>query len=232
MQILIDIGVLLLAYLAGAIPFGLLIVKIATGKDLRQVESGRTGGTNAMRAAGCSAGALTGILDVAKGFAAVWAAQALSPTHYAVHVLAGLAVILGHNHSVFLPEYDEQGRLVRLRGGAGGAPSMGGAMGLWLPSIFFTAPLAALIFFTLGIASVTTMGAAALGLIVFAVAASRGLIPTIYVLYPVLSELLFVLALQSNIKKLLAGQERVVKYSLYGRMRARRTNSSSGDGSS
>jgi len=43
---------LLLAYLVGSIPFGWLVVKIASGKDVRTVESGRTGGTNAMRAAG------------------------------------------------------------------------------------------------------------------------------------------------------------------------------------
>lgn len=52
MVILSSIGVLILAYLIGSIPFGLIIVKLSTGKDIRTVESGRTGGTNAMRAAG------------------------------------------------------------------------------------------------------------------------------------------------------------------------------------
>ena len=48
MQVWMDAGVVLLAYVFGAIPFGLLIVKLATGKDIRQVASGRTGGTNAV----------------------------------------------------------------------------------------------------------------------------------------------------------------------------------------
>ena len=52
MQMLIDASVILLAYIFGSIPFGLLIVKFSTGKDIRQVASGRTGGTNAARAAG------------------------------------------------------------------------------------------------------------------------------------------------------------------------------------
>ncbi|MBK8428740.1 MAG: glycerol-3-phosphate acyltransferase [Lewinellaceae bacterium] len=52
MQTVIDLGVIFLAYVFGSIPFGLLIVKLKTGKDIREVESGRTGGTNAMRAAG------------------------------------------------------------------------------------------------------------------------------------------------------------------------------------
>ena len=52
MQILIEASVVLLAYFFGSIPFGLLIVRFSTGKDIRQVASGRTGGTNAGRAAG------------------------------------------------------------------------------------------------------------------------------------------------------------------------------------
>ena len=61
MQIAIGIGVIVLAYLIGSIPFGLLIVKIKTGQDVRLVESGRTGGTNAMRAAGFASDVMTGI---------------------------------------------------------------------------------------------------------------------------------------------------------------------------
>ena len=52
MQFLIAGGILLAAYLFGSIPFGLIVVKLMSGKDIRTVASGRTGGTNAMRAAG------------------------------------------------------------------------------------------------------------------------------------------------------------------------------------
>ncbi|MCA2003012.1 MAG: glycerol-3-phosphate acyltransferase, partial [Chloroflexi bacterium] len=133
MQILPEIGVILLAYLIGAIPFGLLVVKLKTGKDVREVESGRTGGTNAMRAAGFWAGFITAMLDILKGAGAVWLAAWLSPAHWA-HVAAPLAAILGHNYSIFLLTRDEKGR-VRLGGGAGGAPSVGGAIGLWPGSV-------------------------------------------------------------------------------------------------
>ena len=51
-MVVTSIGVIFLAYLIGSIPFGLIIVKLTTGKDIRSVASGRTGGTNAMRAAG------------------------------------------------------------------------------------------------------------------------------------------------------------------------------------
>ena len=222
MQTLIVIGGVLLAYIFGSIPFGLLIVKLTTGKDIREVESGRTGGTNAMRAAGLWAGLFTATLDILKGAAAVWVMDAISPGNHLAHVLAPLAAILGHNYSLFLPEYDDKGRFVRLRGGAGGAPAVGGALGIWATSVLIIVPLGALTFFTLGIASVTTMSVALFAIILFAIRAAQGLMPWVDVLYPIAAELLLILALRPNIQKLLAGNERVVKYSLYGKLRERR----------
>jgi len=121
-----------------------------------------------------------------------------------------------------LPERDENGRIIRLRGGAGGAPSVGGAMGLYLPSILIVLPLGMLTFFTIGIASVTTMAVALYSTLAFAYYASQGIIPWAYVLYGVGAEILLVLALQPNIKRLFEGNERVVKYSLNGWLRKRK----------
>src|SRR6185503_23621 len=104
MQLLLDIVAVILGYLLGSIPFGLLIVKLKTGKDLRTVESGRTGGTNAARAAGFGAGLLTAILDILKGAVAVWMAEYLDPANHVIHVLAPVFAILGHNYSFFLLE--------------------------------------------------------------------------------------------------------------------------------
>jgi len=222
MQLVIDIGIVLLAYVFGSIPFGLLIVKLKTGKDIREVESGRTGGTNAMRAAGFGAGLLTAMLDILKGAAAVWVAQWLAPGNHWMHVIAPLAAILGHNHSVFLPERDEKGRIVRFRGGAGGAPAVGGAIGLWPGSILIILPLGILTFFTIGIASITTMAVALFAIILFAIRASQGFMQWIDVWYGVGAEILLMWALRPNLKKLLEGNERIVKYSLNGWLRARK----------
>ena len=79
MHLLIDGGLVLLGYLIGSIPFGLVVVKLKTGKDIRTVESGRTGGTNAFRAAGFGAGLLTAFLDIFKGTVAAWIALAVNP---------------------------------------------------------------------------------------------------------------------------------------------------------
>ncbi len=221
MQIAFDIGVIILAYVFGSIPFGLLIVKLKTGKDIREVESGRTGGTNAMRAAGFWAGFATAMLDILKGAVGVWLARWLSPDHHRVHVVAPLCAILGHNYSIFLTERDVNGKF-RLRGGAGGAPSVGGAMGIWPGSILIILPLGMLTFFTIGIASITTMAVALFAIIVFAIRASQGLMPWIYVWYGVGAEILLVWALRPNLKKLFEGNERIVKYSLNGWLKARR----------
>jgi glycerol-3-phosphate acyltransferase PlsY len=221
MQILIGIGAVIIGYILGSIPFGLIIVKLKTGKDIRTVESGRTGGTNAVRAAGFMAGFLTAILDILKGAVAVWVAQALSPENHVIHVLAAVAAILGHNYSVFLIERDATGNL-RFRGGAGGAPALGGAMGLWWPMfpIVFTAGL--IVWFTIGIASVTTMIVGLVVTIVFAIRASQGLQDPTDIWYGVIAELLLLWALRPNIQKLLSGKERVIKYSLNGWLRARK----------
>ena len=225
MQTVIDLGVIFLAYVFGSIPFGLLIVKLKTGKDIREVESGRTGGTNAMRAAGFWAGFATAMLDILKGAGAVWVAKWITPAEW-VHVVTPLAAILGHNHSIFLAERDENGKIVRLRGGAGGAPSVGGAMGLWPASILVILPLGMLTFFTIGIASITTMAVALFAIIIFAVRASQGFMQWIDVLYGVGAEILLVWALRPNLKKLFEGNERVVKYSLNGWLRARKEKKS------
>ena len=222
MQIVFAIGVIVLGYIVGSIPFGLLIVKIGTGKDIRDVESGRTGGTNAMRAAGFWAGIFTAVMDVLKGAVAVWIAQAIMPENHLTHVLAAIGAIIGHNYSIFLPEKDEDGKFVRLRGGAGGAPTVGGAIGLWAPSVFIIVTLGALTFFLVGIASIVTMSVALFALIIFSVRAYLGLSPWMDVLYGVVALVLLVWALRPNIQKLMAGDERVIKYSLYGKIREKR----------
>jgi len=221
MQIVLAILAIVLAYVIGSIPFGLLIVKMKTGKDIRTVESGRTGGTNAMRAAGFWAGFATAMLDIVKGAAGVWLARWITPDMPVVHVIAPLAAILGHNYSIFLAERDANGKF-RLRGGAGGAPSVGGAMGLFLPSILIVLPLGMLTFFTIGIASVTTMAVALFSTLAFAYFAWQGAIPCAYIWYGIGAEILLVLALQPNIKRLFEGNERVVKYSLNGWLKARK----------
>ncbi len=169
-------GIPLLSYLLGSIPFGLLVVKWRTGQDIRKVGSGRTGGTNAMRAAGYGNGVLTVVMDTLKGACAVWLARWLASGNVWLEVAAPLLAILGHNYSVFLTVRDERGR-PHFRGGAGGAPALGGALGLWLPSVLVILPVSVLVFFGVGYASLTTISVGILATIVFGLRAWRGLPP-------------------------------------------------------
>jgi acyl phosphate:glycerol-3-phosphate acyltransferase len=99
---MIALLVLPIAYLLGAIPFGYLLVKWKTGGDVRASGSGNIGATNVLRTTGRAAGIATLLLDIAKGYAAVWIAARLSDNDPIWMSLAMLAVIAGHAFPVFL----------------------------------------------------------------------------------------------------------------------------------
>ncbi len=209
MAVLRVLWLLAVAYFLGAIPFGYIIAKMTRNVDVRQIESGRTGGTNTLRAAGFWAGLATATLDILKGATTVWLAKFVFPDLHWVHVLAPIAAIIGHNYSLILAERDPEGK-VRLYGGAGGAPAAGGALGLWAPSLLYILAIGVVLFFVVGYASVTTMSVPLIAGAVFAYQAAQGNLPWVYVAYAVLAEALLLWALRPNIRRLLNGTERVV----------------------
>jgi glycerol-3-phosphate acyltransferase PlsY len=223
MQLLQSLILLLVCYLIGSIPFGAVIVRLKTGKDIRKVESGRTGGTNAMRAAGLWAGVLTAVLDFFKSACCVWlvrwlAGMSLLPQTPWLEILAPVAAVLGHNYSIFLVERNERGQ-VKLRGGAGGAPTTGGAFGLWAPSVLILLPIGVIILFGVGYASLATLSVALSAILLFAYRAWIGASPWQYIFYGLLSGILMVWSLRPNIRRLINGTERVVGW----RARSRKT---------
>lgn len=200
---------LVIAYLYGSIPFGLIIVWIAKKKDLRKIESGRTGGTNAMRAAGLLAGLLTALMDVSKGVVAVWVATNLVPGSDWAKVAAALVAILGHNYSIFLMEKNAAGRW-HLRGGAGGATAFGGVIGLWPTAALIILPLVLMVYLLVGYASVTTMSIALFSTIIFVIRAIKGVSSWVMVGYGLAALIIVILALRPNLERLRNGTERVV----------------------
>jgi len=111
---------LLLSYLCGALPFGVIAGKLR-GVDVRAVGSGNTGATNVWRALGPGTGTIVFILDVLKGFAAPYIARKLLGENYFDGIaLCALMAVIGHTFSVFL----------KFRGGKGIATGLGAILGL------------------------------------------------------------------------------------------------------
>jgi len=93
---------LVIAYLLGSIPFGYLLVKFKTGRDVRASGSGNIGATNVLRTTGRAAGVATLLLDIAKGYLAVWLEGRLTDESIEWMAVAALVVMIGHSYPVFL----------------------------------------------------------------------------------------------------------------------------------
>jgi glycerol-3-phosphate acyltransferase PlsY len=99
---LIHLGIPVVAYLLGSIPFGLLVGAVFGGRDVRHAGSGNIGATNVSRVAGPFAGILTLVLDAAKGSVAVLAAARLTEDSAEWMVVAGICALLGHCYPLWL----------------------------------------------------------------------------------------------------------------------------------
>jgi len=99
-DILNALGLTALAYLLASIPFGVIVGRMATGKDIRAQGSGHAGATNVMRQAGWRVAIVAAVLDVAKAFIGVWLARRFGSTVW-VSALAATAAVAGHCWPVF-----------------------------------------------------------------------------------------------------------------------------------
>ncbi len=115
------VAALLLGYLLGSIPFGLLLTRLGGAGDLRAIGSGNIGATNVLRTGRKGLAAATMLLDIGKGAAAVLLVDALFP---GTAMLGGLAAFIGHCYPVWL----------KFKGGKGVATLMGVVLALSWPS--------------------------------------------------------------------------------------------------
>lgn len=193
------LGVALLAYLIGSFPAGFLVARL-WGVNVLDHGSGRTGGTNVFRAAGIVPALVTGALDVGKGSLAVWLAGQLVPGagQATAEVLAGAAVILGHNHSIFL----------RFRGGAGVGTSLGALGAIYWPAAVVLVVLLVVIIAITRYASIGSLVIVTAMPIILIVLAGMGILSNTYVCYGLLAWALIVYAHRPNIRRLIAGTER------------------------
>lgn len=195
------VAVVFAAYLMGSAPVGYLLGR-AWGVNVLEWGSGRTGGTNVLRSAGILPALLTGALDVGKGALAVWLAGWLVPGSpgAVAQVLAGAAVILGHNYSVFLG----------FRGGAGVGTSLGALGALYWPAAVALVGLLVTVILVTRYASVGSLVVALSMPLVIAGLAMAGELTMTYVAYGLLAAAIVIYAHRPNIHRLLAGNERRV----------------------
>ena len=195
---LVRVAVALVAgFLLGGIPFGIIIPRLIGGPDPRTIGSGRTGGANVSRAVGFRWAAVSGLLDVAKGAAAVLLVVVIGGDVVA-QVVAALAVIVGHSRSVF----------IGLRGGRGVAPATGGALILAPAILAVIFPVFVIVIAVTRISSLGSLGASLMGGVVMVVATVLLSLPPIYYVYGIGVPGLIWLFHADNIQRLLAGQER------------------------
>ena len=204
-------AVIILSYLIGSIPFGVLISRWFARVDVRNYGSGKMGATNVLRVAGRKAAAAVVVFDLLKGGAAVVIAWLVLRGHFWVvfgsdewllvkstPVLAALAAMAGHTWPIFL----------KFHGGRGVATFFGGLAILCPPAFVFGGQVAIL--------SAGLTRYASLGSIAGAVATYTILVPlTIsnsypveYLLYSLIGTIAIILTHIDNIDRLLAGTER------------------------
>jgi glycerol-3-phosphate acyltransferase PlsY len=101
--------------LAGSLPFGLWLVRVFKGRDIREIGSGNIGASNVWRSFGPRLGAVVIVLDIAKGLVpTLVAAEVAGPL---AGVLTGGAAMLGHWRPLFM-RFQRGGKMVATCGGA------------------------------------------------------------------------------------------------------------------
>jgi acyl phosphate:glycerol-3-phosphate acyltransferase len=194
----------LIAYLLGSIPFGLLIVKMTGGGDLRQAGSGNIGAANVTRVAGPVLGIATLLLDAGKGYLAVWLARRWSGGNIRWISIAALAVVLGHMFSVWL----------RFRGGKGVATSLGAYLAIsgagWAVAAAAAVWLLVAGFWRyVSLASIAAAGA--FPFLLYELYAPHFAPPSVLSLSTVLIAVLIVWKHRANMQRLIAGTENQLK---------------------
>jgi glycerol-3-phosphate acyltransferase PlsY len=203
------VGVVLMGYLLGSIPFGLLISKRSSKIDVRKYGSGKIGATNVLRAAGRKAAALVVFLDVSKGTMAVVLAGLIVGRSYLVvgdfglgvlvaQVLAALAAIAGHNWSVFL----------KFHGGRGVATYMGGLIALSPVAAIFGGEI---LIIGAGLTKFVSLGSIAGTVGTYAILVPLTIMhgfPIEYLVYALIGTITIIVMHRDNIKRLLSGKER------------------------
>ena len=186
------LAVIIVGYLIGAIPTGLIVVRLLTGEDIRRHGSGNIGTVNVLRVAGTGTAVVVLAVDILKGMVPVMLAVRMGLPSWTV-VAGGLAAIAGHNWSVFL----------KFQGGKGIATSFGALLALSWP--------AAAVAGAVWVIAVAITRYASLGSLLAVVSVPLSLRwlrqPDAYVYFGIIAALFAVYRHRANIQRLVTGTE-------------------------
>jgi acyl phosphate:glycerol-3-phosphate acyltransferase len=191
---MITFAALVVGYLLGAIPFGLVLSRLAGHGDIRNIGSGNIGATNVLRTGNKGLAALTLLLDLCKGWAAVavacrWGEPAA--------LTAGLGAVVGHMFPVWLG----------FRGGKGVATALGVLIGLAWPVALIAASIWLAVVFITRYSSLAALVAAAIAGVVAPFLTGDAAAVLIAVI-----ALLVILRHHANIRRLIAGREHRISF--------------------
>lgn len=194
-------ALLLVAYLIGSIPTGVLMAKLTGGVDPREVGSGRTGGTNALRAMGWTRGLAVALFDGCKGAVPVLIAMYVDAPDV-ILALTGVAAVVGAWRSVFLG----------FHGGRGVATGIGAMFAIAPLVVLLAAPIFLVViglsrYVSLG----SLLGSAAAAVIMLALVVA-GVIPPALLVFGIAGAAIVWLAHADNIDRLLHGRERKLSF--------------------
>ncbi|MBI4180504.1 MAG: glycerol-3-phosphate acyltransferase [Chloroflexi bacterium] len=201
--------VIIVGYLMGAIPFGLLISRRSAKVDIREYGSGKTGATNVLRTVGRKAAALVVILDLLKGTLTVVFAGFIVGRGYLIvgdvglglltgQVLAALAAMAGHNWSVFL----------KFRGGRGVATFFGGLAALSPGAALFAGEIALIGAVLTRFASLGSLAGAISAYVILVLLTIINGSPIEYLGYALVGAVTIIVMHRDNIVRLISGTER------------------------
>jgi len=203
------VAVIILGYLLGSIPFGVMIGRRRAQVDVRDYGSGKTGATNVLRTAGSKAAAAVAVLDILKGALAVVFAGLIVSGDYLVigtiglgmlvaQVLAALAAVAGHIWPVFL----------KFHGGRGVATFFGGLIALCPPAALFGGEIAII---GAGLTRYASLGSIAGAVGTYTILAPLTIMngsPIEYLAYSLVGVVIVMAVHRDNISRLLSGKER------------------------
>jgi glycerol-3-phosphate acyltransferase PlsY len=197
--VLRTVVLMLIAYIAGSVPVGLLVARLSGGVDPRTIGSGRTGGTNALRALGRGRAAVVVTGDLLKGVLPVLLARFVTGGDPLVEVLCGASAVAGAIWSVF----------AGFRSGRGVATGVGTMLVIQPIAVLLATPVfIGVILLTRYVSLGSLLGSAAMFPAMLLVLLVVPDTPLPYVIYSAVGAALIWTAHADNIDRLLHGTER------------------------